>query len=68
MGATQKSSLPHKHSEITEKIIAAFYKGYNTLGFGLLLNFGTGPHFKREAFENARKAWWNQQNSLRSSA
>jgi len=26
----------YKHSEITEKIIKAFYKVYNTLGFGFL--------------------------------
>ena len=25
-----------KHSEITDKIIAAFYKVYNTLGYGFL--------------------------------
>ncbi|MDO9046156.1 MAG: GxxExxY protein [Methylobacter sp.] len=27
----------YKYSEITEKIINAFYKGYNTLGFGFLV-------------------------------
>ena len=147
MGATRKSSLPYKHSEITDKIIAAFYKVYNTLGYGflekvyenalaielckqglearaqapiavfyegevvgeycadlvianavivelkadkaladeheaqllnylkatpyevgLLLNFGPEPHFKRKAFENTRKEWWNLQNNPRSSA
>jgi GxxExxY protein len=131
--------LPYKHAEITDKIIAAFYKVYNTLGYGflekvyenalaielckqgleakaqapitvfyegevvgeyfadlvianaviielkatmalaeeheaqllnylkatpyevgLLLNFGPQPHFKRRAFENTRKEWWNQ--------
>jgi GxxExxY protein len=26
----------HKHSELTEKIIKAFYKVYNTLGYGFL--------------------------------
>ncbi len=26
----------YKHSEITEKIIQAFYKVYNTLGYGFL--------------------------------
>ncbi|WP_373494705.1 GxxExxY protein [Aquiflexum sp.] len=26
----------YKHSDLTEKIIKAFYKVYNTLGFGLL--------------------------------
>ena len=26
----------YKHSEITEKIIKAFYKVYNTLGYGFL--------------------------------
>ncbi len=26
----------YKHSEITEKIISAFYKVYNTLGYGFL--------------------------------
>jgi len=26
----------YKYSEITEKIINAFYKGYNTLGYGFL--------------------------------
>ncbi len=36
MGATRKSSLPYKHAEITDKIIAAFYKVYNTLGYGFL--------------------------------
>ena len=147
MGATRKSNLPYKHAEITDKIIAAFYKVYNTLGYGflekvyenamvielckqgldvtaqapitvfyeckvvgeyfadlvvanaviielkaakdladeheaqllnylkatpyevgLLLNFGPEPHFKRKAFENTRKAWWNQQNHPRLSA
>ena len=32
----RKSELPYKHSEITDKIIAAFYKVYNTLGYGFL--------------------------------
>ena len=36
MGATRKSSLPYKHSEITDKIIAAFYKVYNILDYGFL--------------------------------
>jgi len=36
MGASRKSALPYKHSEITDKIIAAFYKVYNTLGYGFL--------------------------------
>lgn len=27
-----------KHEEITEKIIQAFYKVYNTLGYGFLEN------------------------------
>ncbi len=36
MGASRKSILPYKHSEITDKIIAAFYKVYNTLGYGFL--------------------------------
>jgi hypothetical protein len=35
---------------------------------GLLLNFGPQPQFKRKAFENTRKEWWNQQNNLRRSA
>ena len=26
----------YKHSEITQKIIGAFYKVYNTLGYGFL--------------------------------
>lgn len=26
----------YKYSDITEKIIEAFYKGYNTLGYGFL--------------------------------
>lgn len=30
------SSDNYKHSEITEKIISAFYKVYNTLGYGFL--------------------------------
>ena len=147
MGASRKSTLPYKHSEITDKIIAAFCKVYNTLGYGflekvyenamvielrkqglevvaqapimvsyegeivgeyfadllvakavlvelkaakdlvdeheaqllnylkatphevgLLLNFGPQPQFKRKAFENARKEWWNRQNSPRLSA
>jgi len=29
----------YKYSEITEKIINAFYKGYNTLGYGFLEKF-----------------------------
>ena len=141
MVSTQKSHLPYKHAEITDKIIAAFYKVYNTLGYGflekvyenalaielckqglearaqapitvfyegevvgeyfadliianavivelkaakdladehkaqllnylkatpyevgLLLNFGPEPHFRRKAFENTRKEWWNLQN------
>jgi GxxExxY protein len=147
MGASRKSALPYKHAEITDKIIAAFYKVYNTLGYGflekvyenamvielrrqglevtaqapitvfyedkvvgeyfadlfvanavivelkaakdladeheaqllnylkatphevgLLLNFGPQPQFKRNAFENARKEWWSQQNHQRLSA
>ena len=147
MGETRKSSMPYRHSEITDKIIAAFYKVYNTLGYGflekvyenalaielckqglearaqapisvfyegevvgeyfadlvianavivelkaakaladeheaqllnylkatpyevgLLFNFGPQPQFKRKAFENARKEWWNLQNNLRVSA
>ena len=36
MGATRKSNLPYKHAEITDRIIAAFYKVYNTLGYGFL--------------------------------
>ena len=36
MGASRKSTLPYKHAEITDKIIAAFYKVYNTLGYGFL--------------------------------
>jgi GxxExxY protein len=35
---------------------------------GLLLNFGPQPQFKRNAFENARKEWWSQQNHQRLSA
>ena len=27
----------YKHSELTEKIISAFYKVYNTLGYGFLI-------------------------------
>jgi GxxExxY protein len=34
--ASRQSPLPYKHSEITEKIIAAFYTVYNTLGYGFL--------------------------------
>ncbi len=147
MGASRKSTLPYKHSEITDKIIAAFYKMYNTLGYGflekvyenamvielrkqrlevtaqapitvfyesevvgeyfadllvtnaviielkaakaladeheaqllnylkatpyevgLLLNCGPQPHFKRKAFENMRKEWWNLQQNQRRSA
>jgi GxxExxY protein len=30
------NSVNYKHSEITEKIIKAFYRVYNTLGFGFL--------------------------------
>ena len=36
MGASRKSALPYKHAEITDKVIAAFYKVYNTLGYGFL--------------------------------
>ncbi len=36
MGAARKNNLPYKHAEITDKIIAAFYKVYNTLGYGFL--------------------------------
>lgn len=36
MGATHKTRLPLKHSDVTDKIIAAFYKVYNTLGYGFL--------------------------------
>ncbi len=36
MGVSRKSALPYKHAELTEKIIAAFYKVYNTLGYGFL--------------------------------
>lgn len=39
------------HEEITEKIISANYKIHNTLGFGLLLNFGKEPNFKRIIFK-----------------
>ena len=35
---------------------------------GLLLNFGPKPQFKRKAFENTCKEWWNQQNHPRLSA
>ena len=35
---------------------------------GLLLNFGPKPQFKRKAFENVRKEWWNQQHDPRASA
>ncbi|EFK95944.1 conserved hypothetical protein [sediment metagenome] len=35
----------YKHSDITEKIIKAFYKAYNTLGYGLL----------EKVYENALK-------------
>jgi GxxExxY protein len=43
MGASRKSALPYKHSEVTDKIIAAFYKVYNTLGYG----------FHEKVYENA---------------
>lgn len=36
MGASHKTTLPLKHSDVTDKIIAAFYKVYNTLGYGFL--------------------------------
>ena len=36
MGTPHKSALPYKHAEITDKVIAAFYKVYNTLGYGFL--------------------------------
>lgn len=36
MGASHKPGLPLKHSDVTDKIIAAFYKVYNTLGYGFL--------------------------------
>ena len=36
MDTARKSALPYKHAEITDKIIAAFYKVYNTLGYGFL--------------------------------
>ena len=31
-----QSKLPYKHSELTQKIIEAFYAVYNTLGYGFL--------------------------------
>jgi hypothetical protein len=37
----------HKHSELTEK---------NMDVFGLLLNFGIRPQFRRLLFDNERKA------------
>lgn len=36
MAASPKSTLPYKHAEITDKLIAAFYKAYNILGYGFL--------------------------------
>jgi GxxExxY protein len=35
-GQRNESEVSFKHSEITEKILAAFYKVYNTLGYGFL--------------------------------
>ena len=32
----KQSSLPYKHSELTEKIIACFYAVYKNLGYGFL--------------------------------
>ncbi|MFH0774009.1 MAG: hypothetical protein V2A53_00740 [bacterium] len=40
-----------KHTELTEKIIKAFYKATN-IEVGLLLNFGPKPEVKRKAFDN----------------
>ena len=45
----------YKYSELTDKIIEAFYCVYNELGFGLLLNFGVKPEIRRKAFDNSRK-------------
>ena len=61
MGASRKSTLPYKHSEITY-LKAAPHE------VGLLLNFGPKPQLKRKAFENARKEWWIQKNHPRVSA
>ena len=57
----------YKYSDISVKIIEAFYKGYNTLGYGflekvyeteievgLLLNFGKKSEFKRKVFSNKK--------------
>ena len=33
---TDYKNSNYKHTDITEKIISAFYKVYNTLGFGFL--------------------------------
>jgi hypothetical protein len=51
-----------KHKELTERIIKAFYRVYNKLGYGfleievgLLLNFGAKPEVRRKAFDNIRK-------------
>ena len=50
------------HNELTDKIIKAFYKVYNELGFGFLekvyenaLCFGKKPEIRRKIFTNDRK-------------
>ena len=50
-----------KHEGSTGQIIKAFYKVYNELGYGflieigLLLNFGPKPEFRRKIFTNDKK-------------
>jgi hypothetical protein len=50
------------HFDVTEGILKAFYKVYNSLGYGfertkkevgLLLNFGAKPDFRRVVFTNS---------------
>jgi len=48
----------YKYSDITEKIIEAFYKGYNTLGYGFLEKVYENALFKRNVFQT-RKILFN---------
>jgi hypothetical protein len=50
-----------KHGDLTDKIIGAFYRVYNTLRWGfsehvyqnaLLLNFGPKPQTRRKVFDH----------------
>ena len=44
------------HEKITERIISAYYKVYNTLGYGFLEKvYEKDPEFKRKIFHNHLK-------------